>query len=407
MASALTEIELRQIRADTPASGARAHFAHGSCSLPPASVCAAQRVWLASEEQFGTLHSLQIFDGDLQGVRRSVAALIGAQAHQIALVHSSSQGWATAFNAACAIGRDIDVFTTEHEWGANAMNLLQARQHGRIAGLHVLYDGPGAAAQQVASRLTDLRPECLPVVTLQAVNPVDGGLTDTSGIADAVHRRDGLVFIDASHAVGQVPVDVRSIGCDVMVFPARKWLRGPKGIGVLFLSDRALGVLGAPPALDIASASWESAGHCLPYPDRRRFEAYEFHPGLRLALGAACDDAMRIGVDRIAARNLVVRQKVDDAVAAIPALRRLHADHPTALMTYRIHAPLGAALLTHLARAGIDASLIHHQYARWALEAREASVLLRLTPHYFTSDIEIAQLREALAALPAEFSLAP
>lgn len=406
MAAPLTDSELQRLRAATPALHAAAHFAHGSCSLPPACVFAAQRAWLDEEERDGPTGALHRFDGQLQAVRATVAQLIGAGAHQIALAESSSRAWALAFAAACAGDRPVGVIATEHEWSANAMNVLQARQQGRIAGLQVLYDdGTTPAAQQVASRLAAVPPAHMPLVALQAVNPVDGSVTDLSGVADAVHRRGGLLFLDASHAVGQLPVNVDNIGCDVMVFPARKWLRGPKGVSVLYLSDRALARLGAPPSLDIASAVWNAAMDCTPHPDRRRFESHAFHPGLRLGLQAACNHAMALGVDRIAAHNLVVREQVHAALDGIPALRAMPARAPSALMTYRIQAPLAAQLLARLTAEDIHASLITTQYARWALAARGLSVLLRLTPHYLTSDADITHLRAVLAGLPAQFSL--
>lgn len=405
MPHAFSDMELLQIRADTPALGTYAHFAHGASSLPPASVFAIQRAWLGAEAQHGTPRALALFKDELASVRQVVAAMIGAQEHQIVFVDATSRGWAMAFAAACAGNKPVDVIVTEHEWSANVMNIMEARAQGKIAHLQVLYDGAVAAARQVEAALKDVHTACMPIVALQAVNPVDGATTDMAGIGKAVHDRDGLLFVDACHAVGQLPVDVKDMDCDVLVFPARKWLRGAKGISVLYLSDRAIAQLGGPPSLDIASAAWVSSEQYLPHPDRRRFEAFEFNPGLRLALKAACAYAVGVGLDKIAAQALHVRQKVQDALADIPALHALPADAPTALMTYRIHTPLARQLLHRLEAGGVNASLITTQYAPWALPAKSVDVLLRLTPHYVTTDAEITQLRDVLAALPTEFRL--
>lgn len=405
MERAFSASELRQIYSDTPASGAYAHFNHGSSSLPPKCVFDAQRAWLGSEAQYGTHRSLTLFKDELDSVRRSVASMIGAQAHQIVFVDSTSRGWALAFSAACTTDREVDVIATEHEWSANVMNMLAARSQGRIAHLQVLYDGAVPAARQVEGALKAMSGKRVPIVALQAVNPVDGAITDMSGIGQAVHDRGGLLFVDASHAVGQVPVNVTDMDCDVMTFPSRKWLRGAKGVSVLYLSDRALAQLGVPPSLDVASAAWVASEQVVPYPDRRRFEAFEFNPGLRLALKAACEYATGLGLENIAAQAMHVRQKVHDALVDVPALHALSVEHPTALMTYRIHAHLATQLLGRLESGGVNASLITTQYSRWALQAKGAEVLLRLTPHYMTTDGEIMQLREVLVALPTEFWL--
>jgi cysteine desulfurase/selenocysteine lyase len=405
MTNAFSHNELLQIRADTPALGTYAHFSHGSNSLPPECVFDRQRAWLSAEAQYGTHRSLIMFKEELDAVRRVAASLIGAQEHQIVLVDSTSRAWALAFAAACARDKQVDVIATEHEWGANVMNILAARAQGRIAHLRVLYDGDTSASKQVDAALKDVHRARMPIVALQAVNPVDGAATDMSGIGKAVHDRDGLLFVDASHAVGQLPVDVGAMDCDVLVFPARKWLRGAKGVSVLYLSDRALRQLGVPPSLDIASAAWVSSERHEPHLDRRRFEAFEFSPGVRLALKAACEYAIGLGLGKIATQAMIVRQKVEHALADLPVLRALSIDNPTALMTYRVHAPMAKQLLNRLEARGVNASLITTQYSRWALQARGADVLLRLTPHYFTTDAEIMQLRDVLGALPAEFRL--
>ncbi|MBD1599815.1 aminotransferase class V-fold PLP-dependent enzyme [Pseudomonas typographi] len=403
MQSLFNDSELLRFRADTPAYGRWAHFAHGSSSLPPFSVFEAQRRWLDAEERHGTFRSLHLFKDELAQTRQSVARLIGAQEHQIAFLDSTSRGWALALAAAYDGARPVEVITTEHEWGANAMNLLYARSQGRIASLHILYDQETPASAQTVERLSSANANAnsLPVVALQAVNPIDGSITQTQGIAAAVQHRDGLLFIDASQAVGQLPVNVQDNGCDVLVFPARKWLRGPKGISVLYLSDRALAMLGAPPVLDIASAVWQSKQKCLPYPDARRFETYEFSPGTRLALKAACDYLLAVGPKRVAAHNQLIREKIAAALQSSPALQALPSARPSALMTFRIDESSANPLLKTLEAAGINANLITQQYARWALQARSHNVLLRLTPHYFTSDAEIERLLQVLSGWPA------
>jgi selenocysteine lyase/cysteine desulfurase len=365
----------------------------------------AQRCWLNAEEQHGTYRSLHIFKDELAQTRHCVARLIGAQAHQIAFLDSTSRGWALALAAAYEGARPVEVITTEHEWGANAMNLLHASRQGRLAGLHILHDGETPACAQAVERLGSVKSGHLPIVALQAVNPVDGSITAMKGMGAAVQARDGLLFIDASHAVGQLPVNVQDAACDVLVFPARKWLRGPKGISVLYLSDRALEILGTPPTIDIAGAQWQARHNYQPYPDARRFECYEFNPGIRLALKAACDYLMTVGVERVAVHNLLIREKIAAALSSSPALEPMPSVHPSALMTYQINESTASQLMALLDTAGVNASLITHQYARWALEARKHNMLLRLTPHYFTSDTELELLTEAFSALPRSLSL--
>jgi selenocysteine lyase/cysteine desulfurase len=193
-------------------------------------------------------------------------------------------------------------------------------------------------------------------------------------------------------------VNVSRLGADVLVFPARKWLRGPKGISVLYLSDRALGMLGAPPTLDIASAVWDGDTTCRPRDDARRFEVYEYHPGLRLALRAAADYAMQVGIDRIAARNREVLHLLRTRIEHELDMQAVAGKDAAAFLTYRVSAGKADALMKSLEENGINASLVGKQYARWAMTARGMDKLLRLTPHYITEESEMASLMTVLKA---------
>lgn len=216
-------------------------------------------------------------------------------------------------------------------------------------------------------------------------------------MAERIRAHDGLLFLDASHAVGQLPLAVEAIGCDVLVFPPRKWLRGPKGLGVLYLGERALERLALPDRLDVGGAQWSDAFALQARDDARRFECSEFNPGLRLALKASCDYLLQTDVRRIARRNRQLRERI-----AQQLYRRLgwtpleQGPHASALMTYAAPELSGEQWLKRLHARGVNASYIGPQYARWALREQALPGVLRLTPHYLTDDGEIERLGEAL-----------
>ncbi|EQL41942.1 hypothetical protein M770_07640 [Pseudomonas aeruginosa VRFPA03] len=263
-----------------------------------------------------------------------------------------------------------------------------------------LIDARGDAAQllqRLDEQLHDLAPGQTPLLSLSAVPTGHGAATALEGVAERIRAHDGLFFLDASHAVGQLPLAVEAIGCDVLVFPPRKWLRGPKGLGVLYLGERALERLALPDGLDVGGAQWSDAFALQARDDARRFECSEFNPGLRLALKASCDYLLQTDVRRIARRNRQLRERI-----AQQLYRRLgwtpleQGPHASALMTYAAPELSGEQWLKRLHARGVNASYIGPQYARWALREQALPGVLRLTPHYLTDDGEIERLGEAL-----------
>lgn len=396
-----TADELARLRADTPACARFAHFAHGSASLPPAPVFDALQRWLAAEQAQGTHRASLLLEEELAQVRPGVARLIGAAAHQIAFVDSASRAWALALDAAIDGCKHPVVITTAHEWGANAINLLAAERRARLRLAHLDRDEDAPLIDRVHAALRGVAAYETPILSLPLVPNAYGVRLSLEGVAEAIHAHRGLLFVDACHAVGQFPVDVGAIKSDVLVFPGRKWLRGPKGIAVLQVSDRALALLGAPAFMDIAGAQWTGSRTVTMHADARRFEGFEYHPGLRLALGAACTYAAGVGLERIASRNRELRQLIATRLAQHFGLQPLEQAHPraTALMTYRLASVDDTAAIRVLRDAGVNASVIGPQYARWALEARGAVALLRLTPHYISNDTDIERLARALVQL--------
>jgi len=406
-AARFTEAELAGLRRDTPAWGLHAHFAHGSASLPPDAVYAAWQAWLDTERQIGAQRAAARHADALQGVRASVARLVNAGAHQIAFLDSASHAWCAAMSAATAAVQPVHVITTQDEYGANALALMTAARHGRSTfSVMSSRDANRPLLDRLDDELRRVPDTHMPVVSLAVVATAWGVATPLEGVAQRVHARGGLLLLDASHAVGQLPVDLRALGCDMLVFPSRKWLRGPKGLGVLCLSDRALARLGAPDTLDVAGAQWMAGNRMQPHADARRFEGHEFQPGLRLALGAASEYALAVGPARIASRNAEIRAHAARTLEARLGWQALEAGHAhaSALMTYALPPAAGNAdaLVRSLWEAGVNASVVGTQHARWALEATGAKALLRLTPHYLTDDDEIERLALALErAMPA------
>lgn len=390
--------ELLRLRRETPAWGSYAHFAHGSASLPPQVLYDALDSWLEAERRWGVQRAAEHFAEPLLAVRDSVARVLGTQPRHIALLDCASRAWSVAFAAALAAHPRIRAISSFDEYGSNSLCLLAARQQ---RGLELrLIDARGDAAQllqRLDEQLHDLAPGQTPLLSLSAVPTGHGAATALEGVAERIRAHDGLFFLDASHAVGQLPLAVEAIGCDVLVFPPRKWLRGPKGLGVLYLGERALERLALPDGLDVGGAQWSDAFALQARDDARRFECSEFNPGLRLALKASCDYLLQTDVQRIARRNRQLRERI-----AQQLYRRLgwtpleQGPHASALMTYAAPELSGEQWLKRLHARGVNASYIGPQYARWALREQALPGVLRLTPHYLTDDGEIERLGEAL-----------
>src|SRR4030095_11623303 len=108
-----------------------------------------------------------------------------------------------------------------------------------------------------------------------------------AAIGAACAERGVPFVLDACQAIGQIPIDVGALGCDFLAASARKFLRGPRGIGFLYVSDAALARGVEPLFVDIQGVTWTARDAYEAVADARRFENWEFAHALVLGMGAA------------------------------------------------------------------------------------------------------------------------
>lgn len=287
-------MDVAALRADTPGCANVVHLNNAGSSLPPRPVIEVQRAWIMEEAGVGGYEMAETHASKIEDVYRSIARLIGSTPEEIALVENATLGWWQALHSLNLEGRTI--LTSEVDYGSNFVAYLQI---ARRVGARIEVVPSGETGELSLGELERRIDESVGLIAISHM-PTNGGVINPAEEVGGIANREGIPYLlDACQTVGQIPVDVEAIGCDFLSATGRKYLRGPRGTGFLYVRS---GWTAEPMLLDMRGATLDGPYGYRVRPDARRFELWEGNQAARIGLGAAVDYATRVGLNEIATR---------------------------------------------------------------------------------------------------------
>ncbi len=388
-------IDLERLRRDTPGVAHRVHLNNAGAGLMPAPVLDAMVGYLQREAQIGGYEAAYEASAAIEGVYDSVARLVGASRDEIALTENATVAWQMAFYALTFRASDR-ILTARAEYAANYVAFLQVAQRTGAVIEVIPDDAQGVLDPEALERMIDGRVRLIAVTWM----PTNSGLVNPAAAVGKIARAHGIPFLlDACQAVGQVPIDVQALGCDMLSATGRKFLRGPRGTGFLYVRREWLTRL-EPPMIDHFGAPWVAPDRYELRPDARRFETWENNYAARLGLGTAVDYALEIGLPDIEARCTALAAELRELLARIPGVT-LHdpGRHLSAIVSFSVKGREAAGVNLQLLKAGLNVS--HSKPSSTLLDAvaRALPTVLRASPHCYNTSAELEALAAAIRAL--------
>lgn len=395
-AAALTPDALQALRAATPGTRTTVHFNHAGASLPSAATLDAIQAHLRREAEQGPMEAGVAARALTDKARSLAAQLLNAQPDEIALTGGNSSGWGAALAALGPWLAGDRILVGRHEWGGNLAALRLATQGVKVSIETIPSDDNGCVDPVALHAMLDARVRLIMLTWL----PANGGLINPAAAVGRVARAAGVpYFLDAAQAVGQLPVDVNQVGCDVLSGAGRKALRGPRGTGLLYVRRDFLPRL-TPAFVDTYSAPLDADGQPRLRTDAARFESAEASLALRCGLANALQEALDIGLDAIRARVDATAQALRAELAAIPGIEVLDQGRErSGLVSFNLAGQDAPAVQRALAAQGIVIGSNGVPYTPLDMNARGLTQIARASVSYLTSDSEVDRLLQALRGM--------
>lgn len=388
-----TEVDLDAVRADTPGCKRVLHLNNAGAALPPRPVVAAVVEHLKLEAAIGGYEAADRERPAIERVYDCAAELIGAHRDEIAVLENATRAWTMAFYG---IGFEPGdrILTSRAEYGSNYIAYLQIARRTGASVEPIPNDEHGQLDVEALRAALDERVKLIAVTHV----PTNGGLVNPAEEIGSIAREAGVLYLlDACQSAGQLDLDVERIGCDVLSATGRKYLRGPRGTGLLYVRRSAMQRID-PPLLDLHSAQWVAPDRYELRPDARRFENWECSVAGKIGLGVAIDYALALGLPAVERRIGKLAGGLRERLSAIPGVVvRDLGRRRCGIVSFTVDGVDPDQIKAALAAENINVSVSRTPSTRLDMSDRELGSVVRASVHYYNSEAELDRFCAVLA----------
>ncbi|MFQ5434248.1 MAG: aminotransferase class V-fold PLP-dependent enzyme [Anaerolineae bacterium] len=394
----MSTFNLTRARAETPGCEHVIHFNNAGAALMPQPVLDTVTAHWQLEARIGGYEAEEQAASQTEAVYDNVARLVNGRTSEIALVESATTAWNLAFHSIPFQPGDR-ILTAKAAYASNYIAYLQMAQRRGVTVDVIPDDEHGQLSVAALREMWDERVKLIAITHA----PTNGGLVNpAAAVGEFARETDTLFLLDACQSVGQLPVDVAAIGCDFLSATGRKFLRGPRGTGFLYVRRERLDEL-APPFLDLRGATWTAADRFEMRPDARRFEFWESNVAGRLGLGTAAAYALAWNIKTTWARTQQLAQTLRQQLAQIPGVV-VHDKGQVrgGIVTFTVDGMTTDAIKQALHEQKINVTTSTIFSTRLDMADRHLPEVVRASLHYYNSEAEIERFCETIKNVKRE-----
>jgi cysteine desulfurase/selenocysteine lyase len=389
------QIDIDRIRSETPGIGHSVHLLASGSALMPQPVVDAVVNHTQLEVEIGGYEAQAKVASELDGIYGKVAKHINAKSHEIAIMENATVAWCHAFYA-LPLKPKTRILTCEAEYAANYVAFLQRAKRDDLIIEVVPSDESGALDLAALEATIDSDVGLIAITWV----PTNGGLVNPAAEVGKIAQANGIPYLlDACQAAGQMRIDVNDLRCDFLSATGRKFLRGPRGTGFLYVGEKWLSSL-EPAMIDHFGAPWVARERYALRPDARRFETWENSYALRAGLVAAIAYADMVGIDAIEQRVTLLADHCRTLLRAHRSITlRDIGQKNCGIVSFSIEGSEATNIVRGMADAGFVVGASVASSTRIDSERRNLPTILRIAPHYYNTEDEISRAVEKLASL--------
>lgn len=391
------------VRAETPGCQDRIFLDSAGASLAPQRAVRVMVQHLLREAEVGGYRAAEECSAERQDLTVSLGRLLGCESRCIALTDSATRAW-TTFSSAVPLQPGDRILIGRSEYANNAINLLHRAglTRARVEIVPSTVDG-----RIDIHRLAEMMDDRVHLISVVHVANNTGVVNPVRDVVEIAHHHGALVLLDACQSVGQLEIDVERLHVDGLAATGRKWLRGPRGTGFLFVRSGVESEL-RPAVLDVRGARWSEPLSYQVAGDATRFELSEANVAAQLGLKAAVDYLLELGQADVRAAVLSKANYLRDGLSSIAGIR-LHGEGraESGILAFTVDGVDATEVRQTLWTRGVTVATIDRSMALLDMSARGLERVVRTSPHCFVTTDELDRAVEAIARIASTHNHRP
>ena len=391
------KVDINKIRQDTKGCHDKIFLNSAGSALMPASVVHTMQEYLEAEEMIGGYLLAAQREQAIARFKIETATLLHAQPHNIAFAASATDAFATALSSIPFKKGDV-VVISNNDYSSNQIALMQLTKRFGIEVIRCKHNEEGdIALEEFEHILLTKHPK---LVTISHV-PTNSGIVQQAKEVGALCKKYDILFLlDACQSVGQMDVNVQELHCDFLTATGRKFLRGPRGTGFLYVSDKVLEQGYTPLFVDQYGADWTAADSFTIQKDADRFETWEKNVGAQLGLAEAVRYLNEVGIEAVEKRNIALQLYCREKLATVAGLILLDKGiRKSNIITFHHQKHSIGTLAKKLTEANIYYSTTGKSSAFIDFSLKGVEEAIRFSPHYYNTFEEIDEAVGVLAGM--------
>lgn len=363
------------------------HLNNAGSALMPKPVIKEINEYITLETRLGGYEAATLTHDKSQNFYHYASKLINANPHEISYMENATRAWEVVFHS-LNLGDGDRIITSTHEYGSNYLAFLLLKKRKNI---HIEILPNDAYGQVCLFTLKNIICNKTKLISIPHIPSNNGLINPAEEVGIIAESKNIFYLLDTTQSLGQIPIDVKKIKCNALCATGRKYLRGPRGSGFLYVDSSSLELL-EPPFINLYTADWISPNDFRFHNNNKRFETFEFSHANRLGFAAAIKYTLQLGIDPINQRIQVLSNTLRDKLCNLKGVTLQDTGiKKSGLVTFSIEKIPLLEVYNKLKEKNINISICWNSYARIDSKERKVGDLIRASVHYYNTEEEIDQ----------------